>query len=322
MTGNDLLRAVGSADDKDLERCESVSARAGGGRLRILYAAAAALVIGFGIFAVISFYGRQYEGEHSAFLPSEKPTETQTNAPVVTDAADNITPDVTNTPTEAVETPLPTEPVTVTEDCPNTEFPTQPAVTNTPPAPITEIPTEKPTPMPTQVPTPVPTPVPTSVPEQPTPTPQISVPTDAPFFCEFQTEEELKARIQEGGEVFGSIHYYYKPKHVPEGARLSQIIVGNNGISFDYVTDDPDVFYSFEWVWNTAPDEYIAFMLDHGYAIEHIGRYYMYEYENAGREYLSIFWGQDGAAFAAFMPRGSTQTEIEYFCDAKLVPMT
>ena len=91
MTGEQLLRKMNDIEDGDILRAETASGkklRAG----RWLAAAAAALVLGVGIFAINRFV-KDPGSEHSAFVPTEAPIGTtegpiETEGPAATEAAE------------------------------------------------------------------------------------------------------------------------------------------------------------------------------------------------------------------------------------------
>lgn len=322
MTGKDISMAIGSVSDKHLLDAEEAPRRSNIGYL--FASAAAVLAIGISLFTVIRLVKKPHGSDPSVYAPTTEPTqqtaEPLNETPVIT-SLPTQTPEATALPAEAA-TEIPTEPVNTQQA---TALPTEtPSPTPVP----TEKPTEGPTPKATGTPhatqkatqtpkatgTPKPTPAPTAVPsQQPTPTPTVAVPTDEPLFDEFSSEDEFRTRIRQGGGVYDSILYYYKPKHAPHGAELNTITVGNSGIGFDYSGKDGE--FSFLWLWNTDPDDYIAKLLPYVNAEQH-GRYFAYHSDNGA---LCIVWGQDGAAFLAAVPAGTSWDEIEYFCNAKLV---
>lgn len=322
MNANDLYESFQGVDDETLLKSEAKK-KGGAGLTRWLSAAAAALVLGAGIFAVSRIVKTNKPDDHSVALPSSAPTQIM---PVKTEEA----PVETSVPTEAYESASPTnaateEPTEIATDTPSTVPTERPTDTPTQEPTDKPAPTPKPSPAPTPAPTtvststpkptaaPTPTPKPTPAPTvQPTATPTVAVPTGEPIFYEFASEDELKTRIREGGDIFDSIHYYYAPKHAPHGAELTSITIGNSGIGFDYSGDSGG--YGFSWLWNTDADEYISKLLPYVNEEQH-GRYYAYH--SNGK--LHVVWGQDNAAFLAAVPEGTSWEDIEYFCNAKLV---
>ena len=77
MTGNDLLKAIGKTSDNNLAVAENASASSvkRSRSYRWLYAAAAVLVLGVGIFAVSRFV-KNPGTEHNVSIPTADPTET------------------------------------------------------------------------------------------------------------------------------------------------------------------------------------------------------------------------------------------------------
>ncbi len=73
MNANDLYKSFDAVDDDTLTKSEAKSTR-GRGLVKWLYAAAAVLVLGFGIFA-INRYVKSPGGAHQALFPTAKPTE-------------------------------------------------------------------------------------------------------------------------------------------------------------------------------------------------------------------------------------------------------
>lgn len=302
MTGNDILRAIGSAEEKDLALSESISAKAKKKNSNIWWlSAAAAIILAAGIFSAVHIMGKKPDpGQQSVYVPTVFPTQ---NIPAETVPAETL--------------PAETDPVKETEAVASPAV--TPAFTPVPTSGPTPAPTPMPTPTPTAIPTVTPTTQPTTPPVQPTPTPTVPVPTDAPIFYEFASEEELQNVIRNGVDFFGDIHYYYKPKHVPSGYSLTSITVGNSGIEFNYSNGEKGC--SFLWFWNVDPDELIA-TYQHAPHLEHHGKYYRF-YGDAAENpsYYGVVWKQDGAAFYASVPLDYDWDDIEYFCDAKLIRM-
>lgn len=331
MTGNDLLKAIGKTSDNNLAVAENASASSvkRSRSYRWLYAAAAVLVLGVGIFAAVHFMGKNPDpDQHSVYAPTTVPTQNTATEAVPTESLPTetapvneteviSTPEITPDPGTIAPTEQPTEETTIVPTV-------QPTATPKPTPAPTVVPTAVPTSTPVQAtatpkPTPTPTAQPTNPPVQPTATPTIPVPTDAPIFYDFASEEELQNMIRSGVDFFGDIHYYYKPKHVPSGYSLSGITVGNSGINFDYSNGEKRC--SFLWFWNVDPDALIA-TYQHAPHLEHHGKYYRFYDDTAGTpSSYSVVWKQDGAAFLATVPIDYDWDDIEYFCNAKLVRM-
>lgn len=339
MTGNDLLRAVGAAEDADLILAESAAKKKARGIPRYIWVAAAAAAVFTLALAVVPKMIKNPNNDHYAQIPTTAPTEENTESPtqpaewtsVPTQSATETaypTETASELPTQLPVTAVPTETITTAPTQIPTERPTAAPTTSpterpterptvAPTTPPTERPTERPTAVPTARPTPEPTPVPTTQPtEIPTPTPTVPVATGAPLFDEYGSEAELIERIKQGGGVYDSIHYYYAPKRAPRGSELDEVIVSDYGIQFQYGSEDGSERYSFLWMWNTDPDEYIERFIHSGTHYEKVGKYYTYNLNGTG---FSVLWEQDGALFLAGVPSDSTLEDLEYFCDARLV---
>ena len=145
------------------------------------------------------------------------------------------------------------------------------------------------------------------------------VPTDAPIHYEFSSEEKLREMIRNGVDFFGGIRYYFKPWFAPSGFSLTSIIVENSGIDFNY--SNGELSCVFTWFWNVDPDYLISTYMN-APNLEHHGRYYRFYDDSEGNpNYCGVVWKQNGAAFYACVPIDYGWTDIEYFCNAKLVRM-
>ena len=297
MNAYDLYKSFEAVDDGTLLKSESKKRR--GMPPAVWIAAAAAILLAGGIFAAVRLLGKNPDSDqHLVYAPTASPTQ--------------------NTPAETL--PAETDPVK------ETEVITSPDITPDSGTPVTTVdptpspkPTPEPTPAPTAIPTITPTEQPTAPPVQPTPTPTVPVPTGAPIFYQFFSEEELQIMIRNGVDFFGGIHYYFKPKNAPSGYSLTSVTVGNSGIDFNYSNGEKSC--GFTWFWNVDPDALIA-TYQNAPHLEHHGRYYRFYDDTAGTpNYRGVVWKQDGAAFYAYVPIDYSWDEIEYFCNAKLVRM-
>ncbi len=89
MTGNDLIKAIGSASDENLLLSEEIPAQKRKSRMWILASAAAAIIIlGLGIIAITHFKKKPIEDMHTALVTTAYPTMEATSRPTTAATAE------------------------------------------------------------------------------------------------------------------------------------------------------------------------------------------------------------------------------------------
>ena len=117
-----------------------------------------------------------------------------------------------------------------------------------------------------------------------------------------------------------SVDEFYRPSGALKGMTLSEIVVNNDYISWDYVNESDSQTASFTWFREMAPEVAMNELYGRGAASER-------ELKYKGNTFIflewtkgySIHWVDKGNAYQAYIPIEYTDEEILEFCQFKTI---